>query len=137
MKIDRLLFRTGIPIIDNQHEAYIDLLDELFAIGQETPRDRTKIENAIRKAFAYGIEHFDAEEMLMQSISYPALHAHRTKHNEFREEVERIAFSGQFLSDDDLWKNVNTWMIQWFCEQTQVYDKALASFLKTRATSRP
>lgn len=137
MKIDRLLFRTGIPIIDNQHEAYIDLLDELFTIGQETPRDRTKIENAIRKAFAYGIEHFDAEEMLMQSISYPALQTHRTKHNEFREEVERIAFSGQFLSDDDLWKQVNTWMIQWFCDQTQVYDKALATFLKTRTTSRP
>ena len=135
MKIDRQLFRTGIPIIDNQHEAYVDLLDDLFAAGQEELVDRTKVENAIKKAFAYGIEHFDAEEMLMESINYPGLPAHRTKHSEFREEVERIAFSGQFLSDDDLLKEVSTWMLQWFCEQTKIYDKALAEFIKRRAKS--
>ncbi len=95
--------------------------------------DRTKEENAIKKAFAYGIEHFDAEEMLMQSIHYPGLQTHRKKHNEFREEVERIAFSSQFLSDDNLLSEVHTWMLQWFCEQTQVYDKALAEFIKKRA----
>jgi hemerythrin len=135
MKIDRQLFRTGIPIIDNQHEAYIDLLDDLFAAGQEAVVDRTKVENAIKKAFAYGIEHFDAEEMLMQSLNYPGLQTHRKKHNEFREEVERIAFSSQFRSDDDLLKEVNTWMLVWFCEQTQVYDKALVEFMKSRVPS--
>jgi len=97
--------------------------------------DRTKVENAIKKAFAYGIEHFDAEEMLMQSLSYPGLQTHRKKHNEFREEVERIAFSSQFRSDDDLLKEVNTWMLEWFCEQTQVYDKALVEFMKSRVPS--
>jgi hemerythrin len=133
MKIDRQLFRTGIPIIDNQHEAYLDLLDDLFAAGQEALVDRTKVENAIKKAFAYGIEHFDAEEMLMLSLNYPGLQAHRKKHEEYREEVERIAFSSQFMPDHDLLNEVNTWMIQWFCEQTQVYDKALAEFIKKRA----
>jgi hemerythrin len=135
MKIDRQLFRTGIPIIDNQHEAYLDLLDDLFAAGQEALVNRTKVENAIKKAFAYGIEHFDAEEMLMQSLNYPGFQAHRRKHDEYRDEVERIAFSSQFMSDDDLLNKVNTWMLQWFCEQTQVYDKALAEFMKRRAKS--
>jgi hemerythrin len=135
MKIDRQLFRTGIPIIDNQHEAYLDLLDDLFAAGQEALVNRTKVENAIKKAFAYGIEHFDAEEMLMESLNYPGLQAHRRKHSEYREEVERIAFSSQFMSDDDLLNKVNTWMLQWFCEQTQVYDQALAEFMKRRAKS--
>jgi hemerythrin len=91
------------------------------------------VENAIKKAFAYGIEHFDAEEMLMLSLNYPGLQAHRKKHEEYREEVERIAFSSQFMPDHDLLNEVNTWMIQWFCEQTQVYDKALAEFIKKRA----
>lgn len=135
MKIDRQLFRTGIPIIDNQHEAYLDLLDDLFAASQEAIVNRTNVENAIKKAFVYGIEHFDAEEMLMQSLNYPGLQAHRRKHNEYREEVERIAYSSQFMSDDDLLKAVNTWMLQWFCEQTQVYDKALAVFMNKRAKS--
>lgn len=135
MKIDRQLFRTGIPIIDNQHEFYLDLLDDLFAASQEAVVNRAKVENAIKKAFAYGIEHFDAEEMLMQSLDYPGLHAHRRKHNEYREEVERIAYSSQFMSDDDLLKAVNTWMLQWFCEQTQVYDKALAVFMNKRSKS--
>jgi len=135
MKIDRQLFRIGIPIIDNQHEAYLDLLDDLFTASQETPVDRIKVENAIKSAFAYGMEHFDAEEMLMQSIHYPGLPSHRTKHNEFREEVERIAFSSQFLNDNDLLKEVTTWMLEWFCDQTQVYDRALVEFMKKRKST--
>lgn len=130
MKIDRQLFRIGIPVIDNQHEAYLDLLDDLFAASQEAHVDRTKVENAIKRAFVYGIEHFDAEEMLMQSIHYPGLAAHRSKHKEYRDEVERIAYSSQFLTDHELLKAVTRWMFEWFCEQTQIYDKALAEFMK-------
>jgi hemerythrin len=132
MKIDRQLFQIGIPAIDNQHEAYLDLLNTLFAASEEPHVERTKIEDAIKKAFVYGIEHFDAEEMLMESLHYPGLDVHRAKHNEYREEVERIAFSSQFLTDKELLKEVTKWMFEWFCEQTQVYDKALAKFMKSR-----
>lgn len=132
MKIDRQLFRTGIPVIDNQHEAYLDLLDELFAASNEPHVNRHKVDQALKRAFAYGIEHFDAEEMLMQSVNYPALNAHRAKHNEYREEVERLVASSEMLSAEALLKEVNTWMLQWFCEQTQVYDRGLANFLKSR-----
>lgn len=134
MKIDHQLFRTGIPLIDNQHEAFLDLLDDLFAAGREPLVDRSKVDEALKKAFAYGVEHFDAEEMLMESVNYPALEAHRNKHNEFRERVERLVLEGKYLAPNSFLNEVNKWMLQWFCEQTQIYDRALAEFLKARNT---
>jgi hemerythrin len=132
MKIDRQLFRIGIPLIDNQHEAYLDLLDDLFAAGEEPVVDRNKVDEALKRACAYGIEHLDAEEMLMASVNYPALDGHRKKHNEFRERVEQLVREGKDLPPDKFLHEVNKWMLRWFCEQTETYDRALAQFLKKR-----
>jgi hemerythrin len=130
MKIDERLFRVGIPLIDNQHEAYLNLLDDLFAASGEPVINKNRVDEALKKAAVYAMEHFDAEEMLMASYKYPGLEAHRTKHNEFRDGVERLMIEGDFLSPSTFLDEVNKWMLKWFCDQTQVYDRALAEFLK-------
>jgi hemerythrin len=130
MKIDHQLFRVGIPLIDNQHEAYLNLLDDLFAAGRDQVVDRRKIDDALNKAFVYAMEHFDAEEMLMESIKYPALEAHRRKHNEFRDGVERLMVEGKFLGTNSFLQEVNRWLVQWVCDQIQIHDRALAEYMK-------
>jgi len=134
MKIDHQLFRIGIPVIDNQHEAYLNLLDDLFAVGRDEIINRSKIEEALKKAFVYAMEHFDSEEMLMEAIKYPALDAHRRKHNEFREGVERLTAEGKFLGATAFLQEVNRWLLQWFNDQIQTYDRALADYLKKHTT---
>ena len=130
MKIDERLFRVGIPLIDNQHEAYLNLLDDLLTASGEAVINKSKVDEALKKAFIYAVEHFDAEEMLMTSCKYPGFDAHRAKHNEFREGVERLMIEGDYLSPSAFLTEVNKWMLKWFCDQTQVYDRALAEFLK-------
>ena len=130
MKIDRQLLRTGNPLIDGQHEAYLDLLDELFVIGREPLSDKSKVDEALNKACDYGLKHFIAEEQLMESVNYPALDAHRKKHKEFRAHVDKLRRAGQYLSPDAFLREVNLWMVKWFCDQIQTYDRELADFLK-------
>lgn len=130
MKIDRQLFRIGHPLIDSQHEAYLDILDELFAIGGEPLSSKIKVEEALDKAIAYGLEHFIAEEHLMESVKYPALAAHRNKHNEFRDRAEALRLAGKHLSPETFLQEINLWMVMWLCNQIQTYDKALAEYLK-------
>jgi len=130
MKIDRQLFRTGHPLIDSQHEAFLDLLDDLFLIGREHLSDRSKVYDALNRAIAYGLEHFLSEEQLMESVNYPGLEAHRKKHNEFRDRAEYLRRDGQYLSPDAFLREINLWMVKWLCDQIQTYDKALAEYLK-------
>ena len=132
MKIDRQLFRTGHPLVDSQHEAYLDLLDELFVVGREPLSDKTKVDEALNKAIAYGLEHFISEEQLMESVNYPALDAHRKKHNEFRVHAESLRLAAKHLSPETLLYEINLWMVRWLCNQIQTYDKALAEFLARR-----
>jgi hemerythrin len=134
MKIDHQLFRIGIPVIDNQHEAYLNLLDDLFEAGRDEVNSRSKVDEVLKKAFVYAIEHFDSEEMLMAAIKYPALEVHRRKHNEFRDAVERLTVEGKFLGANSFLQEVNRWLLQWFNDQIQTHDRALAEYMKKHPT---
>lgn len=134
MKMSQLLFRTGVPAIDNQHEQYLDFVDNLFELTGQPNIEQATVDSACARVLAYAIEHFDAEEALMRSIRYPGYESHRTKHDEFRNETDRLyAISEKGVSADEQLFYLTKWLVQWFCDQTQVYDKALAIFLKKSA----
>ena len=133
MKIDRQLFRTGIPVIDKQHEQYLDLVDELFELCEQSHVEQVTVNTALKRALTYAIEHFDSEEALMIDTRYPAYEVHRAKHNEYRNEADRLCgMSNEDIAPDDQLIQLTRWLVEWFCEQTLTYDKGLASFLKKR-----
>ena len=138
MRVDRQEFYTGIPLIDNQHDTYLDLVDRLFEVCHKPHIDKAKADEAVMEVFAYAIEHFDAEEALMDSISYRGLEAHRTKHDEFRDRIDRVSASRhEGISPEDQLVHLTRWLVEWFCEQTQTYDKSLASYLKKQGHTSP
>jgi hemerythrin-like metal-binding protein len=134
MKIDRQLFRTGHSLIDSQHEAYLDLLDEIFALGREPLTDKSKLDKALDEAIDYGLKHFIVEEELMEAMNYPDIDAHRKKHSEFRGRVENLRRAGKYMSPDDFLHEINLVMVKWLCEQMQTYDRALAEFIEKNKT---
>ena len=138
MRVDRQDLYTGIPLIDNQHDAYLDLVERSFELCSKPHIDKGKVDEAVMEVFAYAVEHFDAEEALMDSISYRGLEAHRTKHGEFRDETDRVSASRhEGISPEDQLVHLTRWLVEWFCEQTQTYDKALASYLKKQGHGQP
>ena len=131
MKIDNALFRTGIPLIDRQHEEYLELVERVFHLCAQKQIDRGVLSAELDHALAYAIEHFDTEEHLMRSVKYPHYQEHVAKHNVFRGRVDE--FVAQAQSDEDIaafTTRIAKWLVDWFCEQVQFDDRKLADFLK-------
>lgn len=131
MNIDHTPYYTGIPLIDNQHEQYLRLVDDLFTLCEQPHVDHVTAEKCLGRVLAYAIEHFDAEEALMLSMQYRGYESHQKKHNEFRDEADQL--HAMFKEDVDLRDHLirlTKLLVEWFYEQTVVYDKALATFLK-------
>ncbi len=138
MKIDQHRIRTDISLIDNHHESYLDLVDSLFELCNVPHPNKKKVDQAIRELNAYAIEHFDAEEALMRSVNYPGLDAHTAKHDEFRDKLDLVCQSScETINQEHLLVQLTKWMLEWFCEQVQTYDRALASHLKKQARLSP
>jgi hemerythrin len=133
MTIDRELFRTGIPLIDHQHDQYLDLVDELFVLCLRPKARSSSVQAGLKRTLAYALDHFDAEEALMRSVAFRGYEKHRLKHDEFRDESDRLlVMCKQDLSPELQLTRLTRWLVEWFCEQTQVYDRALAAYLKKR-----
>jgi hemerythrin len=131
MNIDHESYYTGIPLIDNQHEQYLRLVEDLFALCERSDVEQESVDESLAIVFAYAIEHFDAEEALMLSTGYSGYETHRRKHNEFRDEVDRVsAMSKEGVQPEDQLMHMTKWLLEWFLEQTLLHDTALAAFLK-------
>lgn len=127
MRIDHQLFLTGIPLIDQQHEEYLKLVDTVFHLCESAHADQAEVDASLEKAFAYAVEHFDAEEALMRSIDYPYYEGHRLKHDEFRDQVDKAAaMSGGGSDAEEQLIHLTRWLLEWFQEQVLTHDRRLA-----------
>lgn len=132
MKIDRKLFETGIPVIDRQHNAYVDMVERLLMRCEKGGMKPVDIRSEVKEIVRYAMEHFDDEELLMRSLHYPAYKQHLLKHNEFRNRLDD--FLKRLKSDrieDDYTMLLTNWLFGWIKQQVQTDDAKLAAFLKT------
>lgn len=133
MKNKYRLFHTGIPLIDKQHAQYMNLVDELCERCRQSDAKQKVLDRDLRKVLSYAIEHFDAEESLMRNYKYPGYKKHREKHDEFRNEADRILIiDRKTVAPSNHLSHLTKWLIGWFCEQTLVYDSGLAAFMMKR-----
>jgi len=130
IKFDRESLKTGIPLIDQQHADYMDLVEWFFQLSFQNA-DFKKLQKALNEVTVYTVDHFDAEEYLMRSSNYPYYAEHCAKHDLFREkvndftnELEEDAGSETYLT------RIANWLVDWFIGQVQVDDMKLAIFLK-------
>ena len=133
MTIDRQRLRTGIPLIDNQHEAYADLVDTFFAMAMRGNVPKSTLSHEIGKILNYALEHFDAEEHIMLQQKYPAYAEHRAKHTIFRDRSDTLIADSERAYDLDAYTmTLSKWLIEWFCDQVQNDDRKLAAFLSSK-----
>jgi hemerythrin len=131
VKINRESFKTGIPIIDRQHEAYLDLVDEVFRLCQQETVDRTTLGKEVNGALTYALEHFDTEEHLMRSVHYPRYVEHVAKHDTFRGQVDKfIAELQAETTIDGYMLRMTKWLVEWLSSHVQADDVQLATFLR-------
>lgn len=124
-------YSLGLPEIDDQHHALIDLMNDLWAaIAANAPNQ--SCEAILRRLENYTVAHFGEEETMMRAIGYPDFAAHKHAHDHFverlQEELERHG-NGEKLS-----LNMLHFLQDWLVKHILGDDKAYATYFvgKTR-----
>jgi hemerythrin len=133
LRSERDALKTGIPIIDKQHDEYADLVDSFFKMAEQGNVSRAALALEMNKVLKYAIEHFDTEEQFMRSLNYPHYEEHYTKHNIFRDRTDSCCVEIESACDIDVCAiTMSKWLINWFCDQVQTDDMKLAEFVKSQ-----
>ena len=78
---------VGVQTIDAQHTVLIETLNDLHAAMMKG-QARAVAGGILHNLVTYTVDHFAAEEAMMESVKYPALPTHRLAHRELTKKVE-------------------------------------------------
>ncbi len=107
--------RTGIQIIDEQHQILINMINEANDRLEENS-GRDVLDEIVRNLMSYALYHFDTEEELMVENTYDheGQEAHFREHRAFSETVSRVQqdiSQGKLISREDLLSFLNGWLV--------------------------
>ncbi|MDR0525855.1 MAG: bacteriohemerythrin [Spirochaetaceae bacterium] len=124
-------YSVGLPFIDEQHQALIELTNKLYeACIESSDAAQEYFKEVIRKTLEYVNFHFSAEEKLLTSVKYPEYPAHKRQHESFvkkiEEEIQKFQ-KGQAVA----YVFVN-YLKEWILNHIAVHDKAYSQYVLQR-----
>ncbi len=82
-------YSVGVEEIDDQHKYFISLLNDLYnAIVEGKNREDLKV--LFQSLSSYAEKHFATEEKYFDESGYRGAIEHKMKHQEMRDEIEKI-----------------------------------------------
>ncbi len=84
-------FKTGITKMDDQHRHLVDIVNKFDDAAKRGKGSRIMTE-ILNELIGYTVEHFSAEEKLMEDSQYTKLKQHRSQHRQLLQRVERLQF---------------------------------------------
>ena len=136
MDINRAPFMTGIKLIDEQHNAYLDLVEDILKLCLSPDITIDDIHQEMKKVIKYATEHFEEEERIMRSLSYPFYEEHFTKHNLFRQQLDAMLKELETFEVTEVFDHTNfqlrlgKWLVHWFGDQVRNDDMKMVAFIK-------
>lgn len=121
---------VGHGTIDAQHQELFRRLEALLAAMLKG--DRTEIGRLFDFLGSYVVEHFGAEERLMQAHAYPDYVAHKAAHQRFvadYTELKKALDAAGGTGGAALTIKVQSWCGDWLKAHIGGTDQALATFL--------
>jgi hemerythrin-like metal-binding protein len=120
-------YSVGIESIDQQHKKLINLINMLqttvdYSTGEAFERE------ALDAVVDYTKTHFAYEEGLMSKYAYPGFEAHKVKHQEMIDEVEKLL--SEYEQDPErAMRHGLTYLKQWLVRHINGTDKEYSDFL--------
>jgi hemerythrin len=121
---------TGDPEIDAQHRELFARIAQLLEVARDR-RARAEVARLLTFLGDYVVQHFDAEERLMEASGYPEAEAHRAEHRELVAAYGRLyqEFKAEGPSLQFLVRFENR-ITAWLREHIHCTDRSLADFLQ-------
>jgi len=80
---------VGVPVLDSDHKAPIELINALQKDG-ERDEVSTRLDEVFEQLAIYVDYHFAREESVMHACNYPATVAHREEHRKIAKDIQRF-----------------------------------------------
>jgi len=131
--------KTGISLLDRQHEKYYKAVENVFALCKQEEVEPAAIQEVLEQVREYAVDNFDTEEYLMILEDYAGYDEHREKHNYFKDRIESFnpaTMAKQNEGIKELTKDLSKLLVEWFNTQIKKDDMELANFLNKKEEKR-
>ncbi len=128
---------TGVDVLDAQHRKYLEMVSNYLHQAAKTSEDsENPFELAETLGFLreYASEHFAAEELVMERVSYPDYESHKQEHLFFLKHVDELY--REMLANGysrTLALEVHYYIAEWFVAHIQLTDVKLVEFLNQKS----
>ncbi len=128
--------RTGIALVDHQHEEYFRRLDILLAILGNSELNAHELRKSFDYFRSFAVVHFDTEELLMKISVYPQTEEHMKMHEFFGETIERLVQEMNTGGDIHyVAGELKVFVSGWLQDHIETHDMKLTSFLKDKISA--
>jgi hemerythrin len=118
---------VGVKSIDDQHAVLFETINSLHA-AMIKGEARNVLGTLLNRLVGYTRRHFAAEEAMMETAKYPALSAHRIKHEELTKQVEEFV-ARYDRGDITLIGELSSFLTDWLSKHIQNTDKEYGPWL--------
>jgi len=129
-------FACGIKIIDDQHKALVDMINDMFdhIIGKKES-DHDYLDKVVQEAVSYIKVHFATEEKILTATKFSGYSEHKKAHNEFIYKVS------DYIKNFEHGKRLTLlpftyFLKEWTLSHIAVMDKQYFEFFKKIATRK-
>ncbi len=119
-------YSVKVAAIDNQHK-------QLFATAEElhnamlAGHGKDKASEVLGRLIDYTVNHFAAEEKLMEQHSYPSLVTHRAEHKALTDKV--LAFKKEYEAGKGAIPPLMTFLVDWLKHHICTVDQKYSDFM--------
>jgi hemerythrin-like metal-binding protein len=114
---------VGIPVIDEEHQRILAMIQRLQAAGQD--RNRQVAQEVLLDLREYTVRHFKHEEALFRSADYPEADEHIAEHRNLTKKVDQLMNEGQHMHPDNLVHLLDVWVRDHIMDVDQRYVSCL------------
>ncbi len=80
-------YKLGIDFIDKEHKILFSTMNKLLKLSEDEEKSEWVCREAVKFLKNHSLEHFEHEEMYMQSINYSEYEIHKRLHDDFRKKT--------------------------------------------------
>lgn len=125
-------YKTGFPIIDQQHQAMFQLVSDLQTAMVEAASPTT-LKTLLQALLKDTIAHFTLEEDLMQEHCYPSYEQHKQIHDRLTHKISNVL--ARLEAEEDA-ASVNSelshFLHQWLVHHIKGQDRKMIQFFRER-----
>ena len=118
---------VGVKSIDDQHLVLFETINDLHA-AMLKGQSRSVVGPLLHTLVDYTIQHFTAEEALMEAAKYPALATHRIKHKELTKQVQEYVTRYE-SGDITISIQLSSFLSEWLTKHIQSTDQEYGPWL--------